>query len=283
MDGRKSAVHPSNFQDEERQTWPVQSARIWLMARTSTVLNPDVTLEGCNLLDALRSTFSVLAEALRARGVVNSRELFRLEIPALVFEVAAGAGWIPFADSSVPIGTGAGQVVWEADWHVTDKTVPDTSALPQWLQDHLEKLKKQPSHRTSYTKYQVARLVQVGDLIVERRYMESFYALLEDWIDLYLDEVTEHEKHVKLLPKRTTAKQRDAFLQDYIAKEKAKGIKTTKKKVADDADVQYTLLAAWAKKRKPMMSDATPACQRIMLLIMFGERSQARHYRQIPA
>ena len=253
---------------------------MWLMARTSKALAPDVTLEGCDLKQALESVYSTIVGALRERGVTESRKMYRLEIPALVFEAAAGAGWIPFAEPSIPIGTGAGQVVWEADWHVTDKTVPDTTALPQWLQDHLEKLKRQPSHRTPYTKYQVARLVQVGDLIVERAYMDSFYALLEDWIDFHLDEVTEHEKHVKLLPKRTTAKQREASLQDYIAKEEAKGIKTPKKKVANDADVQYTLLAAWTKKRAPMVSDAIPACQRIMLLLMFGERSQARQYRR---
>jgi hypothetical protein len=253
------------------------------MARTSKALAPDVTLEGCDLKQALESVYSTIVGALRDRGVTESREMYRQEIPALVFEAAVGAGWIPSAKHTTPIGTGNGEVVWEVDWHVTDKTVPDTSALPQWLQDHLEKLKRQPSVRIPYTKYQVARLVQVGDLIVERAYMDSFYALLEDWIDIYLEEVTEYEKHVKLLPKRTTAKQREAFLQDYIAKEEAKGIKTTKKKVANDADVQYTLLAAWTKKRAPMISDAIPACQRIMLLLLFGERSKARHYRQIPA
>ena len=253
------------------------------MARTSAVLGPDVTLEGCNLKQALESLYSVIAAALRDRGVTESRDLYVREIPALVFEAAVGAGWIPLAESSIPIGTGAGQVVWEADWHATDKTVPDTITLPQWLRDHLEKLKRQPSLKTQYTKYQVARLVQLGDLIVERRYLDSFYALLHEWISFHLEEVTEHDKRLKLLPKRTTAKQREAFLQDYIAKEEAKGIKTTKKKVANDADVQYTLLAAWTKKRAPMIFDSIPACQRIMLLLMFGERSQARHYRQIPA
>lgn len=253
------------------------------MARTSIVLDSDVTLEGCNLKQALESVYSTIVGALRERGVTESRKMYRQEIPALVFEAAVGAGWIPLAKHTTPIGTGNGEVVWEFDWHVTNKTVPDTTALPDWLQDHIEKLKRQPALRTPYTKYQLARLVQVGDLIVERAYMDSFDALLEDWIDIYLAEVTEHEKHVKLLPKRTTAKQRQAFLQEYIAKEAAKGIKTTKKKVAIDAGVQYTLLAAWTKKRAPMISDAIPACQRIMLLFMFGERSQARHYRQIPA
>jgi hypothetical protein len=242
-----------------------------------------VTLEGCNLKQALESVYSTIVGALRERGVTESRAMYRQEIPALVFEAAVGAGWIPLAKHTTPIGTGNGEVVWQFDWHVTDKTVPDTTTLPQWLQDHIETLKRQPALRTPYTKYQLARLVQVGDLIVERAYMDSFDALLEDWIDFHLAEVTEHEKHVKLLPKRTTAKQRQGFLQEYIAKEEAKGIKTTKKKIAHDADVQYTLLAAWSKKRTPMISDAIPACQRIMLLLMFGERSQARHYRQIPA
>jgi hypothetical protein len=253
------------------------------VARTSTALDPEVTLGDCNLQLALESVYSTIVAALRDRGVIESREMYVREVPALVFEAAVGAGWIPLAGSSVPIGTGDGQVVWEADWHVTDKTVPDTNALPQWLKDHLENLKRQPPLRTQYTKYQVARLVQVGDLIVERTYLDSFYAVLENWISFHLKEVTEHEGHVKLLPKRTTAKQREAFLQDYIAKEKVKGIKTNKKKVANDADVQYTILAAWRQKRAPMISDATPACQRIMCLLLFGELGKARPYRRIKA
>jgi len=243
-------------------------------------LGPDVTLDGCNLLNALRSTYSVLADALLARGVTDSRELYVQEIPALVFEVAVGAGWVPLADSSIPVGTGDGQVIWEADWHVTDKTVPDTSTLP-WLRDHLDRLKRHPLLRTRYTKYQLARLVQVADFVVERTYIESFYALLEDWISLHLKELTEHDKHLTLLPKRTSAKQREAFLREYIVKEEAKGIKTPLKRVAKDAGVQYTLLAAWKNKRRPMQSDSSDASQRIMLLLLFGEHGKARHYRRI--
>jgi hypothetical protein len=252
------------------------------MAQTVNALGFDATLDGFNLKQGLESVYSVIAAALRDHGVVESRELYVRELPALIFEAAVGAGWIPLAESSTPIGTGAGQVVWEADWNATDRTVPDTPKLPQWLRDHLEAQRRRPPARTKYTKYQVARLVQVGDLIVERAYWETFYALLEEWISFHLEEVTEHDKHLKLLPKRTTAKQREAFLQDYIAKEEAKGIKTLRKKIAHDAAVQYTLLAAWTKKRTPMISDAIPACQRIMLLLRFGKRSKARHYRQIP-
>ena len=183
------------------------------------------------------------------------------------------------AKSSTPIGTGQGEVVWEADWYVADKT-----ELPQWLRDHLEAQKRKgwnPPARTQFRKHQVARLVQVGDLIVERTYLDSFYVLLEEWANLFLKEVTEHETHLKLLPKRTTAKQREAFLRDYIAKEKAKGIETTMKKVAHDADVQYTQLAAWKKKREPMQSDSSDAANRIMCLLLFGEHGKARHYRRI--
>jgi len=248
------------------------------MARTSTALDPDVTLGDCNLQLALESVYSTIVAALRDRGVIESREMYVREVPALVFETAVGAGWIPLADLSIPIGTGKGQAVWEADWHITDKT-----ELPQWESEHIEKQKAKgwkPPARTQYTKYQVARLVQVGDLVVERVYMDSFYALLEDWISFYLEEVTEHDRHLKLLPKRTTAMQRQALLQDYIAKEAAEGIKTPMKKVAKDAGVQYTVLVAWKNKRAPVNFDSSDTAQRIMCLLLFGEHGKARHYRR---
>ena len=95
-DGKNTAVHPSDFSTEGAGKLPVLLATMPIMNRTSTVLAPDVTLDGCNLKQALESVYSTIVDALRARGVTESREIYLQEIPALVFEAAVGAGWIPW-------------------------------------------------------------------------------------------------------------------------------------------------------------------------------------------
>jgi len=215
---------------------------------------------------------------LRGRGETDAPYLYTRDIPGMVFDVAVGAGWMPLAETTTPIGTGV-DPVWQADFQYTDKM-----DLPQPVRDLIEEAKRegwQPPVPTVLSRNQAQRLVYIGDFVVERSFASTFYALLKDEIAFHLAEQTEHEKHVKLLPKRTTAKQRQAFLQEYIAKEEAKRIKTTKQKVANDAAVQYTLLAAWEQKRAPMVSDSIRPAERIMLLLLFGEHGKARHYRRI--
>ena len=252
----------------------------FLKAQTVKTLGPDVTLEGCKLQDALESIYSEFAAVLRGRGETDAPYLYTSDIPGMVFDVAVGAGWMPLAETSTPIGTGA-DPVWQADFQITDKT-----DLPQWVRDLIEDEKRkgwQPPAPTKLSKNQAQRLVHLGEFVVERSFANSFYALLKDTVAFHLGEGTKHEENLKRLPKSTSKKQREAFLQQYIAKERAQGIRTPMKKVAKDAGVQYTVLVAWKNKRAPVKPDSSDAAKRILLLLLFGEHGKARHYRRAEA
>lgn len=255
-------------------------------------LNPDMKLDGFSLRQALESIYSTFANVLLASGATDCPDLYRQDIPGMVFDVAVGAGWVPLADPSIPTGTGKGEVVWQADFYDAEKVhLPETA-----LDDSEDEKRKgrQPPAPATYTKYQLARLLQWGDFIVERKYAASFYALLKDTIAFHLAEGTEHDEHLKQLPKTTSKKDREALLQKYIAKEteKAEGRRITMKEISRRADVDYTVLKNWRKgptphssgprrrtPKKPIL-DSSPPGQRLLLLLLFDERGKARWHRR---
>lgn len=237
-------------------------------------IDPYMKLDGFSLQEALESLYCTFSSVLVGRDVNDSPTLYLREIPEMVFSAAVGAGWLPLAeeDFDPKVGFSKGDVVWEADWHASPKTVDK-----QWVLDHIEDAIKrggQPPAPTTFTKNQAQRLVQFGDMYVERTYLDSFYVLLKDTISFHLAEGTKHEEHVKQLPKTTSKKQRTAYLQACIDKEHI-----TRQEIARRAGVKYTVLVKWKNKTKPMHTDSSEPGERILLYLLFGEWGRSRTYR----
>jgi len=239
-------------------------------------IEPDMKLDGCRLQDALDSLYNSFAAVLRGSGATDSPDLYQRDIPQMVFDTAIEAGWIPLAQGKFDpkVGTSKGDVVWEADFQLTN-----TMKLPQWIQDRIEDAKKagpQPAHKTTFTKNQAQRVVQIGEWYVERTFAESFYDLLKEAISFHLAEGTAHEEHLKKLPTTTKTEERRQLLENYVSNQGKKGYEIKKKQVAERADVDYSVFAKWMRGE---IADGTPAADRIMLLLLFDERNRARVYR----
>jgi hypothetical protein len=241
-------------------------------------IDPNMKLDGFTLQQALESIYCTFAAVLLGRGATDCPDLYLNDIPGMVFDVAVGAGWLPLAEGHFDpkLGTAKGDVVWEADWYPSPKTVK-----AQWVLDRIEALKKegwQPPAPTKFTKNQAQRLVQLGDCIVDRAYADSFYALLNDTIAFHLGEGTKHEENLKRLPKSTSKKERETVLQKYVSKEEAAGTPVAMKEIARRAAVDYSVLVKWKNKQKPMVDDSVDPAQRIMCLLLCDEIGSARRY-----
>jgi hypothetical protein len=252
-------------------------------------IDPEMKLDGFGLKQALESVYCAVAANLRGRGATDAPDLYWREIPGVVFDAAIGAGWLPLADKDFDhkIGATKGDVIWEADWFITDKM-----NLPQWLLRHVEDATNeaekrvrtnaqdkgwQPPVPTKFTKNQKQSIVQFNDCYVERKYLESFFALLEDIISFHMGQGTKQEENIKQLPKHTSPKERRDLLDAYIASESKKGVDITKKEIAQRADVDYSVLVKWTNGQ---LLDSSKAAMRISLLLLFDERNRARGYRK---
>jgi hypothetical protein len=241
-------------------------------------IDPKMTLDGFSLKEALESIYSTFASVLLGHGAPDGPDLYRRVIPMYVFDAAVGAGWLPLADPDdvdIAVGMAKGEVIWQADWQVTEKT-----KLPQWVRDHIEEERRkgrQPPTPTKYTKNQAQRLYQFGDFIVDRDYLKSFYAFLADVMSFHLADGTQHEERLKSLPTKTPAKERQALLNKYIAEGGTAGHKLRMKDIAQLAGVDYSVLIKWKNGR---IADSEPAAQRISLLLRFNERNAPRAYRR---
>lgn len=247
-------------------------------------IDPDMKLDGFRLQDALVSIYHTFADTLRGPGATPSPDLYKRAIPEMVFDVAIGAGWVPLSETPFDskVGTSKGDVVWEADFQITDKM-----GLPQWILDHVEAAKTKqdwrPPHKSTFTKNQAQRIVQFGEWYVERTYVDSFYDLLRESISFYLAEGTLHEERLKSLPTVTTARQRQDLLDAYVSKRKKEEKAAKMNDIARLAGVDYSVLMKWKKgenaKKDPIL-DTAPAAQRIALLLRFDQQSSARMYRR---
>lgn len=228
------------------------------------IIDPNMTLDGFSLKQALVSMYCTFAASLSAHSVTSSPELYLNEIPGLVFDAAVGAGWIEVEEDD------------QVDWVASPKTVSANSML-----DILEQRKLdgwEPPPPTQYTKNEAQRLVQLGEFMVDRSYAESFMLLLQDAISMHLAEGTEHEERLKTLPPLTTAEEREALLEQYIAERKRCGEGVTRTEVAERAGTDYTTLTKWKNDK---ISDASEVAKRIALLLRFDERNRPRKYRKI--
>ena len=249
-----------------------------------TTIDPDMKLDGFRLQDALESIYHTFASNLRGRGATGSPDLYQRAIPEMVFDVAIGAGWVPLSENHFDqkVGTTNGDVVWEADFQITDKM-----GLPQWILDHIERAKKekdwQPPHKTTFTKNQAQRIVQFGECYVERTYLNSFYDLLREPISFHLGEGTLHEERLKSLPAVTTARQRTKLLEAYISKRNKEKKSTRITDIAKLANVDYSIFMKWRKGetiKKGRILDSLPSAVRISMLLRFDEQIKKRPYRR---
>jgi hypothetical protein len=226
------------------------------------IIDPTMTLDGFALEQALVSMYCTFAASLTAHGVTSSPKLYTQEIPGLVFDAAVGAGWIEVKGED------------QVDWGASSKTVST-----KWMLDFLEERGLdgwEPPPPTQYTNYDALRLVQLGEFMVDQLQAKIFFNLLRGIIALHVAEGTEHEERLKTLPSFTSAEEREALLEQYIAERKARGDEVTKTEVAERAGTDYTTLAKW---RKGTFSDATAVAQRIALLLRFNERNRPRKYK----
>jgi hypothetical protein len=134
---------------------------------------------------------------------------------------------------------------------------------------------RQPLRPTRFTKNQKQSIVLFGDFYVERAYLDSFFALLQETIAFHMAAGTRHEENVKQLPTHTYSDERRAMLEAYITSESKKGIDITRKEVARRADVDYSVLVKWTNGK---IVDTSPPGIRISLLLRFDERNRARSY-----
>jgi hypothetical protein len=247
-------------------------------------IDPDMTLDGFRLQDALTSIYHTFASVLRGRGAPDSPDLYKREIPEMVLDVAIGAGWVPLSENHFDqkVGTSKGDVIWEADWQI-----PKDMKLPKMIVDHLEKAKKEgryvPLHKTTFTKNQERWIVQLGEWYVERTYLNSFYDLLREPISFHMGEGTLYEERLKSLPAVTTARQRGTLLKGYISKRKNDRKSTTLTDIAKLANVDYSTFMKWRKGetiKKGRILDSVPSAVRISMLLRFDEQVKKRTYRR---
>jgi hypothetical protein len=255
-------------------------------------IDSDMKLDGFRLRDALESIYHAFANNLLGRGASASPALFMRDIPEMVLDVAIGAGWVPLSENpfDTKVGTTKGDVVWEADFKITDKT-----KLPEWVREHIREVESLPPEQreekglppppisTIFTKNQAQRIVQFGGCYVERTFLNSFYDLLSEPISFHLGEGTLHEERLKSLPAVTTARQREKLLKDYIKKQKQKNMSAKKTDIAKLADVDYSVFMKWQKGdtiKKGRIVDSLPSAQRISMLLRFDEQVKKRPYRR---
>src|ERR1035438_1952844 len=127
------------------------SRNFWNGATLSPTLQPPdgtLKLSNCTLQEALDSAYATFASCFGGLGYPPSKKFFEEDIPAMVFDLAVGAGWLPITEAAL---------------------TPDEEVL--------EGIKCQDPA------YKGRKLVLFGDLMIDVWYKLAFMALLEDSIE----------------------------------------------------------------------------------------------------
>ncbi|MCZ2153098.1 MAG: hypothetical protein LC114_04230 [Bryobacterales bacterium] len=232
-------------------------------------IDPNKTLDGHRLKLALESIYCTFVSGLVANGAADEPKLYQHVIPAMVFDAAVGAGWLEFApeDATSPIR--------EADWKPTAKTVLSKTALDDAGKRKPLSEKTKPSPTAGRGRDPVL----LADFVVDRVYADSFLALLKDVIGLHLGEGTKLEEHLKSLPQHTSRQERQDLLTQYVENQRRLGISMSMKKVAELAEVDFSILTKWKNGK---LADSTEPARRIAVRLRYGQRMGKRRYSRDP-
>ena len=209
-------------------------------------------LSNCTLQDALDSAYATFASNFGGLGYPTSKTFFEENIPAMVFELAVGAGWLPITEAALT----PDEVVWEG-------------------------VKNQDPV------YKGRNLVLFGDLMIDVWYKEAFMALLEDSIDFTSHDPTNRKDRLDSLPKFTTKADREKLLQDYLKAHAADQPKVGMLAIAEMAAVDYRDFKRWRKgpptDSEPRgLPDSSIKAKRIAILLRYDDRSQTPKYKPSP-
>ena len=216
------------------------------LAEANELKPPDgqMRLSNCTLQEALDSAYATFASCFGGLGYPPSKNFFEEGIPAMVFDLAVGAGWLPITEAAV----------------TPDELVSD-------------RVKKQDPL------YKGRKLVLFGDLMIDVWYKEAFMALLEDSIAFISHDPTNQKERLDSLPNFTSKAEREKLLQDYLKAHAADQPKVGMLAVAEMAAVDYRDFKKW-RKGPPTptvpggLPDSSIKAKRIAVLLRYDEPSQ---------
>ena len=204
-------------------------------------------MSNCTLQEALESAYATFDSNFGGLGYPPSKKFFEEDIPAMVFELAVGAGWLPITEAALT----PDEKVWEG-------------------------VKNQDPA------YKGRKLVLFGDLMIDVWYKDAFMALLEDSIEFCSyepDDPTNRKDRIDALPAFTSKAEREALLQDYLNKHVSDKPKVGILDIAEMAGVDYRDFKRWRKgppteSESRGLPDSSIKAKRIAILLRYDERSQ---------
>jgi hypothetical protein len=226
-------------------------------AKARTLQPPDgkMKLSSCTLQEALDSAYATFASCFGGLGYPPSKKFFEEDIPAMVFDLAVGAGWLPITEAAL---------------------TPDEEVL--------EGVKRQDPA------YKGRKLILFGDLMIDAWYKEAFMALLEDSIEFCSYEPgdpTNRKDRLDALPSFTSKGEREGLLQDYLRKHESDQPKVGMLAVADMAAVDYRDFKKWRKgpptPTEPRgLPDSSIKAKRIAVLLRYDDRTERPKHKPNP-
>lgn len=219
------------------------------LAEANELKPPDgqMRLSDTTLQEALDSAYATFASWFGGLGYPQPKKVFEEEIPAMVFDLAVGAGWLQITEAALT----PDEKVWEG--------IKNRDPV-----------------------YKGRKLVLFGDLMIDVWYKEAFMALLEDSIGLCSydpGDPTNRKDRIAALPDFTSKDEREALLQEYLRKHQSDEPKVGILVVAEMAEVDYKDFKRWRKgpptESEPRgLPDSSVKAKRIAILLRYDERSQ---------
>jgi hypothetical protein len=223
-------------------------------AQANELKPPDgqMKLSNCTLQQALDSAYATFASCFGGLGYPPSMKFFEEDIPAMVFDLAVGAGWLPITEAAL---------------------TPD------------ELVSKGVKNQDPV--YKNRKLVLFGDLMIDVWYKEAFMALLEDSIAFISHDPTNQKERLDSLPTFTSKAEREKLLQDYLKAHAADQPKIGMIAVAEMAAVDYRDFKKWRKgpptQAEPGgLPDSSIKAKRIAILLRYDERTVRPKHKSNP-
>jgi hypothetical protein len=203
----------------------------------------DMRLSKCTLRDALDSAYGILVAHFLGNGHTPSKKLFEEDIPAIVFELGFGAGWLEVTEAAL-----------------TPDEVVRTGIANQ------------------DPEYKGRKLVLFGDLMIDTWYKEAFLAILEPSISGHSQPGPTVPNGVDA--RTTTKKQREDLLQEYLKTHEGDKPKVRVTDLPKLAGVDYRDFKRWRKgpptEETDGLSDSSVKSQRLYRLLVYDDRRFSR-------